>query len=100
MPWNEDGSRKKTAYTKTSGFKMKGFSGFKSGIAGVKAEQDLKKELQLTDRWEGQNLKEFDRDLKQARLDFINSEPKPTPEEIKQFDITHAANREKALGTK
>lgn len=76
-------------------FKMKGMP----GIAGVETEQNKIKELNdLKDRWEGTSIKDFNRDLDQARLDFINSEPKPTPEEIKQFDKTHAENREKATG--
>ena len=52
MPWNPDGTRKKGPLYMKGAFKMKGFPKH-SGIGGVEAEEDLKKEMK-----EGSNIKD------------------------------------------
>ena len=99
MPWNEDGSMKKAAYTKTSGFKMKGFSPFdKTDFSRGKLKQELSEDPKLVDRWSGMTLSEFDKTLASERKSYISSEPKPTAKEVKTVDERHAKFRLKAQG--
>ena len=80
-------------------FKMKGFPMHEGKEHGKPPEAVASSgKRQLGDRWEGMTIEEFDANLKEARADLINSEPKPTAAEVKEFDKTHAANRKKALG--
>ena len=86
-----DSSHKK--YEDTS-FKMKGFP----MIDGTVSHLKQKKDIELQGRWKGMTLSEFDKTLAKERDSYINSEPKPTAEEIKAFDKRHAENRRKAQG--
>jgi hypothetical protein len=80
-------------------FKMKGFSPFdKKDFSRGKLVEEVSKDPKLHDRWEGMTLSEFDKTLEEELNSYINSEPKPTAEEIKAFKARHAENRRKAQG--
>ena len=80
-------------------FKMKGFSPFdKKDFSRGKLVEEVSKDPKLVDRWEGMTLSEFDKTLAKELNSYINSEPKPTAEEIKAFKARHAENRRKAQG--
>ena len=73
-------------------FKMKGMP----GIAGVKAEEDLKKELssdqKLGGRWKGMTLSEFDARVREERKS-IGDDPKT----LKAFNERQARLRNQAI---
>ncbi len=80
-------------------FKMKGYSAFdKKDFSRGKLVEEMSKDTTLQGRWKGMTLSEFDKTLAKERASYINSEPKPTAEEIKAFDKRHAENRRKAQG--
>ena len=73
-------------------FKMKGMP----GIAGVKAEEDLKNEVssdpKLGGRWKGMTLSEFDANVKEERKS-IGDDPKA----LKAFNERQAKLRNQAI---
>ncbi len=79
------------AFLNSSPFDKKDFS-------RGKLIEEMSKDTKLQGRWKGMTLSEFDKTLAKERDSYINSEPKPTAEEIKAFDKRHAENRRKAQG--
>ena len=80
-------------------FKMKGFSPFdKKDFSRGKLVEEVSKDPKLVGRWEGMTLSDFDKTLAKELNSYINSEPKPTAEEIKALKARHAENRRKAQG--
>jgi len=73
-------------------FKMKGMP----GVAGVKAEEDLKNEIssdqELGGRWKGMTLSEFDANVKKERKS-IGDDPKT----LKAFNERQAELRNQAI---
>jgi len=56
------------------------------------------RDTELVGRWKGMTLGEFDDTLAEELDSYINSEPKPTAEEIKAFKARHGKFRDKARG--
>ena len=82
-------------------FKMKGFSPFyKKDFSRGKLVEEMSKDTELQGRWKGMTLSDFDKTLAKELDSYINSEPKPTAEEIKAFKARHAGFRNHALGRK
>ena len=70
MPWEKDGSRKKSSFYKTSGFKMKGWSPFtKKNDHPKKKSPPEHKDLEVTDSSKIEKINDLE-----DRIEYLNSD--------------------------